>query len=160
VLGAARRVVDVQASQASGVLLRRASARAIERELVGTLCGRTWVEMEDAIERSEVDALARHVAGLLWVDERWLRERIEDVEDPLDLLHDLLERIDDRPDALEARHLTLSFYQRGMTTRGQDEAAVRWAWASVRRARVARACYVMAPDALVGAAEGAARDGA
>lgn len=158
------RAVDVAAlwpesSRGSGLLLRRASARAIERELIGALCGRAWIEMEETVERADLDALIRLMAGLLWIDESWLRERVTDVEDPLDLLRDLLERIDERPDASEARHLTLSFYQRGMTTRRQDEAAVRWAWASVRRARVARACYFVDPDALTGAAGGADSDG-
>ncbi|UQA57436.1 hypothetical protein [Polyangium aurulentum] len=157
------RAVDVAAlwpemSRGSGIFVRRASARVIEREFVGSLCGRAWVEMEDAIERADLDTLARPMAGLLWVDEAWLRERIEDIEDPLDLLRDLLERIGERSDAFEARHLTLSFYQRGMITRGQDEAAVRWAWASVRRARVARACYLVDPNALAGAANGDDRE--
>ncbi|MGK3998910.1 hypothetical protein [Sorangium sp. So ce1024] len=157
------RAVDVAAlwpesSRGSGVLVRRASARAIEREFVGSLCGRAWVDMEDTIERADLDALARSMAGLLWVDEGWLRECVDDVEDPLDILRDLLERIGERPDSFEARHLTLAFYQRGMTTRGQDEAAVRWAWASVRRARVARACYLVGPDSLAGATIGAGDD--
>ncbi len=159
------RAVDVaavwpEASLSSGVLMRRASARVIERELVGSLCGRAWVDIEDAIDAGErdLDALSKQMSSLLWVDEPWLRERIEDVEDPLELLRELLERIEERPDAPEARHLTLSFYQRGMTTRRLDEAAVRWAWASVRRARAARACYLVDPDALVDAIDNGRAD--
>lgn len=157
------RAVDVaamwpQTARASGLLMRRASARAIERELVGALCGRAWVEMEDSVERSDQDALLRSMAALLWIDEGWLREHSEGVDDPLVLLGEILEKIGDRPDTPEARHLTLSFYQRGMTTRGQDEAAVRWAWASVRRARAARACYLVDPEALTDPADGAGDD--
>lgn len=162
------RAVDVAAlwperTRASGVMLRRAAARAIERELVGSLCGASWVRMEDERleESDELDALTSKVARLLWLDERRLKELVDDEgEDPLDLLRALLEETGERGDAPEARHLALTFYQRGMTSRARDEAAARWAWSGVRRARVARACYLLAPDALADAARASDDDDA
>jgi hypothetical protein len=156
------RAVDVAAlwpesGRGGGSLMRRAAARAIERELVGTLCGHAWVTMEDVLGGADgdLDDMVPRIADALWIDVDWLREQVEDLESSLDLLPDLLEKIDERPDVAEARHLTLAFYRRGMTTAGQDEAAIRWAWSGARRARAARACYLLDPDALADRVEGA-----
>lgn len=152
------RAVDVAAvwpesSRGYGTVMRHAAARMIERELVGSLCGRAWIAIEDDLPAREQDpaTIATMMASLLWVDARWLRERVEDCpEDPLELLHELLERIGDVAGEPDGRHLTLTYYRRGMTSPSRDEAAVRWAWASVRRARAARACYLVYKHILNG----------
>ncbi len=149
------RAVDVatlwpESRRGAGVLLRHATVRAIERELVRTLCGNAWGEMEAELDGGRVvrqHTIAR-IARLLWVDPPWLADQAGVQSDPLELLPELLKGIEEPTDAPEARHLVLTFYRRGMTSPSQDDAALRWAWESVRRARAARACFLLDPEAF------------
>lgn len=155
------RAVDIASlapvhARTNASLLRRAAANAIERELVGGLCGAAWARTEDALARErrvdgalDPDALARTLAPLLWLDAEGVAGDLDASEEPFDLLRALLARAGEPADDPRARHLVLAFYQRGMASPREDRAALEWAWASTQRARIARTCFLADPLALV-----------
>jgi len=139
---------------AQGLFIRRAAVLAVERALVGSLCGPAWLQTEEsnAMASAERVEVLRALSPLTWSPLGPLEEAFEgadETEDPFALLDDVLELISPKPSEREdARHLLLLFYRRGLASPARDERAVRMAWARLDIARLVRLTYLALPDAF------------
>jgi len=152
---------------ARALLLRRMAVRSLERELVASMCGRRWLELEERCQTATggtlIGELTEKLAPLLWVPRVWLEDELPllvDKADPVDALERACqESVGDAltaDDARWARHLFLLFTRASMASIEDDAECARWANADVMRPRLVRLFYLACPMGLARLSEASA----
>jgi hypothetical protein len=141
------------------LMLRRVAVRSMERELVASMCGHRWLELEERCQIASgaglLDDLRENLRPLLWVPRVWLQDelpRLVDEADPVEALERACqEGIGDAltaGDARWARHLFFLFTRASMASIEDDGECTRWANADVMRPRLVRLFYLAYPMGL------------